>query len=75
MSAYVSCPSANVNNAFLATRPLTGLPRNQYSTLAFTVPANVTAALGSKRNDCTIRLGLNVPAGAAPHRFDNLRFQ
>ena len=75
VSAYVSCPSAGVNNTFLATRPLTGLPRNRYSTLTFTLPANVKDALGSKRNDCTVKLALNVPTNAAPHRFDNLRFQ
>jgi len=75
VNAYVSCPSAGVNNAFLANRPLTGLPRNKYSTLSFGVPATVTAALTSKRNDCTVKLALNVPSNASPHRFDNLRFQ
>ena len=75
INAFVSCPSAGVNNAFLANRALTGLPRNNYSTLTFPVPANVGAALGSKRNDCTVKLALNVPGNAAPHRFDNLRFQ
>jgi hypothetical protein len=74
MSAFISCPSANLHNAFLASRPLTGLAAGTTHTLSFAVPSAVGAALSGPRNDCTVTLALNVPAGAGAYRLDNLRF-
>jgi hypothetical protein len=74
VSAFVSCPSANLHNAFLATRPLTGLAAGATHTLSFDVPSAVGTALSGPRNDCTVSLALNVPAGAGAYQIDNLRF-
>jgi hypothetical protein len=52
---FVSIPSQGVYNAFLGQQELTPLPLEQFSTLAFPVPANLLAALNASYTDLQFR--------------------
>lgn len=74
VQAYASCPSASLNNVFLGQVELNGKPVNAFSTLEFSLPANVRTAFGQVRTDCFLSLGVNTnPTPTAPV-VDNLRF-
>ncbi len=69
-----SCPSANIHNAYLGHVELTPLPQQRFSTISFTVPEDVLAALRGDYSDFSLQFNINVNAGAPPLLFDNLRF-
>jgi hypothetical protein len=71
---YVSVPSAGINHQFIGQVELTGRTLNAWNTLRVTLPGNVLAALATNRSDFTFHIGLNVPAGGPPFRFDNMKF-
>ena len=71
---YVTIPSANVFHQYLGQTELTGLPQNRFNRIAFTLPANVRAAIQANHPAVSFQISLNVPAGGAPFLFDNLRF-
>src|SRR5262249_1853080 len=63
-----------VNNAFLSQVELTGKPVNQFSTLAFAVPAAVASSVGSYCEDFDLRVAVNVPTNATgTYLIDNIR--
>jgi hypothetical protein len=71
---YASCPSAELNNAYLGQVELTGKPVNAFSTLTYTLPPAVVQVLSQPRNDCTVSIAVNTNATAEPPVLDNLRF-
>jgi DNA-binding protein YbaB len=74
LDIQASSPSAGVNTADFGPQPLTGLPVNTYSTLAFTVPPSVLGAIANGVTDLSLTIVLNVNAGVGTHFIDNLRF-
>jgi hypothetical protein len=68
--AFISIPSANINNLAIGSVELTGKPKGAFTTANFTLPQNVKTALGQNR-DVTLRLVVN--SGDTGHRFDNVR--
>jgi hypothetical protein len=71
---YVSIPSAGIHHQFIGQVELTGRTLNAWNTLLITLPGNVLAALATNRTDFAFHIGLNVPAGGPPFRFDNMKF-
>jgi len=69
-----SAAAVNISNASLGVVALTGLPRGAWSTLEFTVPATVRAALLGDLPRASFSLIMNTPNGAQPLLLDNLRF-
>jgi hypothetical protein len=73
VQAYASCPSAGLSNVYLGQAELTGKPTNRFSTLAFSVPANVRTALSQVRTDCFFSLAVNTNQTTVAPVIDNLR--
>ena len=73
---YVTCPSHNIYNAFLAEVELTGQPLGVWNTLSFPLTTGeVSSLLGSGYTDLTLSVVLNVPfPTTGTYLFDNLRF-
>jgi subtilisin family serine protease len=71
---YAECPSAGIYNVYLGQVELTGLPENRFSSLAFTLPANVLSVLRGDFKDFVFKIALNVNEDVEPTLFDNLRF-
>jgi hypothetical protein len=53
---------------------LTGLPKNQYSTLTITLPQQIVNIVNGTHTDFRIRFGLNFTAGSGPWYLDHIRF-
>ena len=58
---------------FLGTAALTGLPKGQWSTLRFPLPAAVQTALLGDFPRAHFTIAVNTPNGAQPLHLDNLR--
>jgi hypothetical protein len=71
---FVTVPSANVYSQPSNAVSITGLSASAYSTLSFTLPANVVAALQSNATDKTIKIGITAPQSSSDFKLDNLRF-
>jgi predicted outer membrane repeat protein len=71
---FGSCPSAGLDNVFLGQVELTGKPTNAFSTVSFSVPANLRTALGQSRTDCFFGVAVNMNATPTTPVLDNLRF-
>jgi hypothetical protein len=71
---YVSIPSANLNNAWIGQNDLTGLASGRFTTLQFTLPAAVVAALKEDHADVSFSFAVNGPSSAEAFHLDNLRF-
>lgn len=72
---YITCPSHNIYNAYLAQVELTGKPLAVWNTLTFPVPGSLTTSLlQSGYSDLTFTVVLNVAVPAGIYLFDNLRF-
>lgn len=71
----ISIPGANINNQYLPSwLGMTALPRGAWSTLKYTVPAEVrTALLGDFANG-VLSIHLNLGSCTSPVLLDNLRF-
>jgi hypothetical protein len=74
LQSYLTCPSANVFNAYIGQVELTGRPQNAYSTLRFPLPATVTGTLQQSLPDCSFSFALNVNQTGQTWILDNLRF-
>ena len=78
---YITCPSHNVYNDYLADVELTGMAVGVWNTLTFPLPLNnpspnglLANLLASGYSDLTFTVVLNVPMPAGTYLFDNLRF-
>jgi hypothetical protein len=74
LQMYLSCPSGNVFNQYIGQVELTGRPQNQYSTLRFPLPAQVSSTLARGLGDCFFSFALNVNQTNRTWALDNLRF-
>jgi hypothetical protein len=71
---YASCPSANMNNAYIGQVELTGKPIGAYSTLSFPVPSYIRGTLGGVHPDCNFSIAVNMNQAPTAVTIDNLRF-
>lgn len=78
---YITCPSHNVYNDYLADVELTGMPVGVWNTLNFPLPLNnpspnglLANLLASGYSDLFFTVVLNVPMPAGTYLLDNLRF-
>jgi hypothetical protein len=76
LQLYVNCPSANVNDTYLGQCELTGLQKNAFNTLTFTIPSNIQTLLTQNPNptDFSFKWTLNTNSNSGPYSFDNMRF-
>jgi hypothetical protein len=71
----VNLPSQGLSNVFIGQVELTGRPLSQFTTVQFTLPANIVSALRGTYSDLQLTAALNVPPNATgTYRIDNLRF-
>jgi hypothetical protein len=68
--AFISIPSANINNLALGAVELTGKPKGAFTTATFNLPQNVRTAIGQNRAT-TLRLVVN--SSDTGHLFDKIR--
>lgn len=73
LQAFISIPSAGLNNLWLGQQLFQGQPLGTFRTLDFTLPPSVKTALAANRSDAQIRLALNTGNCLAPVLIDNLR--
>jgi hypothetical protein len=71
---YLSCPSADLNNQYIAQVDLTGRPQGNYSTLRFPLPGFVKDKLRNPVKDCSVSLAMNINPTSGAWILDNLRF-
>jgi hypothetical protein len=71
---YATCPSANMNNAYIGQVELTGRPVGAYSTLSFPIPSAVNSVLAQAHSDCFLSIAVNANSTPTPPTLDNLRF-
>jgi hypothetical protein len=71
---FATIRSANVHNEYFGQVELTGLPRGYYTTLTFTIPYRVRAAMATNRQDVSLKIVLNINGNTPPYFLDNLRF-
>ena len=71
---FASCPSAQLNNAYIGQVELTGRPVGSFSTLTYSPGQNVLTALGQQHTDCSFTIAVTVNATPTPLVLDNLRF-
>lgn len=71
---YINCPSAGINDQFIGSADLTGLPLDSFSTVSFNLPSNIMDALTGSHQDFSFSFSLNTNAGSGSYYFDNLRF-
>ena len=74
IQAFLSCPSAGLDNAPLGGESLTNLFPNEFNALAFPLTSAMVGALSASHEDCSWRLDLNVNQGAGQFNFDRLGF-
>ncbi|OQX66485.1 MAG: hypothetical protein B6A08_20255 [Sorangiineae bacterium NIC37A_2] len=74
VQAYLSCPSANLHNAWLGQVPLSGLFPEEFNQLSFTLPASVPETLAGVASDCRFTLSLISNSGSGAFLFDRLGF-
>jgi hypothetical protein len=72
VALYVSCPSANLNNAWIGAGELTGKLLGQFTTVQFSIPDYVKSALLSSHDDLSFKIVVN--ANDPGYVLDNLRF-
>jgi hypothetical protein len=71
---YATCPSANMNNAYIGQVELTGKPLGAYSTLVFPIPRSIESVLTQTHPDCFVSIAVNSDRTPTPPTLDNLRF-
>ena len=75
LDIQVKSPSAGISTPVsLGPQHLTGLPTGAYSTLRYSLPSSVFAAIVNAMNDFSLLLVLTSPVGVGPLFFDNIRF-
>jgi DNA-binding protein YbaB len=67
-------PSAGILLAPFGIQSIASLPANRYSTLTYTIPSNVLAALASGAPDVTLTVVFSLPSNAGIFYLDNIRF-
>jgi hypothetical protein len=75
VQVFVSCPSANIFNAFLGQVELTGKPTNQFSTVEFNIPGFVRNAMRSTPARSDFSMTVVVNSNDSGQVLDNLRFR
>ena len=71
---YATCPSANMNNAYIGQVELTGKTVGAYSTLVFPIPSSIKAVLSQTHSDCFFSIAVNANQTPTAPTLDNLRF-
>jgi hypothetical protein len=71
---YVTCPSANIYNAYMGQVELTGRPLGAYTTARFNLTSQVVATMKAKHSDFSFGIALNAAPAAPNYVLDNLRF-
>jgi len=74
LQAYLSCPSANLNNVYLGQVELTGKPVGAFATLPFSLSSSIVQTLKGSFSDCSFSFALNVNQTGQTWILDNLRF-
>jgi hypothetical protein len=69
---FVSCPSQNINHAFVGYRDLLPFPQATFATISMTVPAGLQPMFQAGCSSAQIGIALSV-AGGSPYRLDNFR--
>ncbi len=72
ITASGMCPG--IGSVSFGSKQLSGLPLNQYSTLALTVPPEGQAALDGNFSGCRVTLAITTSGLTSQLRIDNLRF-
>jgi hypothetical protein len=76
IQVFVNIPSKGINNVGSNVVSLAGLSASAYSTLSFTLPANVVSALSAGGySDANFEIAFSTPQTSAAFKVDNLRFQ
>jgi hypothetical protein len=70
----MSCPSANVYNAYIGQVELTEKPQGAFSTVSFTVPSFLVGVLNGSHNDCSFSIAVNMNQTPDLPVLDNHRF-
>jgi hypothetical protein len=70
----LTCPSAEIHNAFVGNRPLQNLFPNEFNHLVFELPSDVQTALSSS-TICSLDIILNTQNGAGRFLLDRLGFE
>lgn len=70
----INCLSVGINNQFIQSLPLTGLPNGQFSTLTFTLPTAILTLLQENHRDFQFKFDLNINQGSEQPVLDNMRF-
>ena len=71
---YASCPSGNLNNAYVGQVELTGKPVGAFSTLVYSISPYIGQVLAQPHTDCFFSIAVNVNPTPTPVVLDNLRF-
>jgi hypothetical protein len=74
ITVYASCPSANLNGAYLATISLNGMPTRIFQTKQLNVPSAVLSVMNGNYRDFAFTFTLNTNAGSGPYQLDRIRF-
>jgi len=69
---FISCPSQNVNHAFVGYRDISPFPQAAFATVSIALPASMQTVLQAGCSSMQIGIALSV-AGGGPYRLDNLR--
>lgn len=70
----VNCPANGINDKTIGQKNLTGLPRDVFNSIQYTLPMDVISALTYGTGSCNISLILNVNQGSGLYVFDNMGF-
>ncbi len=74
LQLLVSCPSANVHNAFQGQVDLGPATLGEYNQLVFDLDENVVAAFAVPGNVCSLKFALNAPEDSGVYTFDHATF-
>jgi len=71
---FVDIPAAGLWNLSVGQRSFNTLPRNVWTPVSFSLPANVVTALRGSHPNARFRMSTSVATCGAPVRIDSLRF-
>jgi len=74
LQLFVSCPSANIYNAFQGQIDLAQATLGDYNQLVFDLDNSVVSAFAAIGQICSLKFSLNVPEGSGAYHFDHVTF-
>jgi len=74
LQLFVSCPSANLYNAFQGQIDLADASLGEFNQLIFDLDESAVSALATMGNVCSLKFALNVAAGSGDYIFDHVAF-